>query len=302
MPIEFRCTQCNKLLRTADESAGKKAKCPECGQVLRVPSPEPAAAPDPAPPMFDTGAPSPPQTPAVPSPGPAAAAAPGELGHGKLDLNDLIRTTWEIFKGEALMCILAPLVLTLAVLMIGVAAFVIVGVLSAVLQSGLVAGLLVFLLIVATLPLSMWLTIGQLRFFLNVARGQKPDFGDLFRAKLPEVWPFLGASLLFGLMVWIGSILLIVPGIIVATMFCQFAYLMADRGTGVFDSFGLSKQLTNGNKMTLFLTWLVCGFAAAVITAVTLGIASLATGPFFSMMLAVIYLRITEQPTTADAG
>ena len=46
MPIEFRCTQCNKLLRTADDSAGKKAKCPECGQVLRGPAPEPAAPAD----------------------------------------------------------------------------------------------------------------------------------------------------------------------------------------------------------------------------------------------------------------
>ena len=34
MPIEFRCTQCNKLLRTADASAGKKAKCPDCGWKL----------------------------------------------------------------------------------------------------------------------------------------------------------------------------------------------------------------------------------------------------------------------------
>ena len=37
MPIEFRCTQCGKLLRTNDDSAGKQAKCPQCGLVLPVP-------------------------------------------------------------------------------------------------------------------------------------------------------------------------------------------------------------------------------------------------------------------------
>ena len=44
MPIEFRCTQCDKLLRTPDDTAGKQAKCPECGAILPVPSP---AAPAP---------------------------------------------------------------------------------------------------------------------------------------------------------------------------------------------------------------------------------------------------------------
>ena len=38
MPIEFRCTQCNRLLRTQDETAGKKAKCPECGAILTIPA------------------------------------------------------------------------------------------------------------------------------------------------------------------------------------------------------------------------------------------------------------------------
>jgi phage FluMu protein Com len=37
MPIEFRCTQCGKLLRTADTTAGKQAKCPSCGAVVTIP-------------------------------------------------------------------------------------------------------------------------------------------------------------------------------------------------------------------------------------------------------------------------
>lgn len=38
MPIEFRCGQCGKLLRTADDTAGKQAKCPSCGTVQPIPS------------------------------------------------------------------------------------------------------------------------------------------------------------------------------------------------------------------------------------------------------------------------
>jgi hypothetical protein len=53
MPIEFHCTQCNKLLRTGDETAGRQAQCPECGMISTIPGAtppsEPAAAPAPLP-------------------------------------------------------------------------------------------------------------------------------------------------------------------------------------------------------------------------------------------------------------
>lgn len=38
MPIEFRCPQCNKRLRTPDSSAGKTAKCPSCSNPVTVPA------------------------------------------------------------------------------------------------------------------------------------------------------------------------------------------------------------------------------------------------------------------------
>jgi phage FluMu protein Com len=37
MPIEFPCPQCNQLLRTPDDTAGRKAKCPQCASVVDIP-------------------------------------------------------------------------------------------------------------------------------------------------------------------------------------------------------------------------------------------------------------------------
>jgi phage FluMu protein Com len=37
MSIEFRCLNCNKLLRVPETSAGKKARCPECESIQAVP-------------------------------------------------------------------------------------------------------------------------------------------------------------------------------------------------------------------------------------------------------------------------
>lgn len=38
MSIEFSCQACGKVLRTADDKAGARAKCPECGETVMVPS------------------------------------------------------------------------------------------------------------------------------------------------------------------------------------------------------------------------------------------------------------------------
>ncbi|MCA9204393.1 MAG: hypothetical protein R3C99_10620 [Pirellulaceae bacterium] len=38
MAIEFQCNGCAKRLRVPDESAGKKARCPDCGMIQDVPS------------------------------------------------------------------------------------------------------------------------------------------------------------------------------------------------------------------------------------------------------------------------
>lgn len=45
MPIEFRCSQCGKLLRTGDDTAGRQAQCPECGSLSTIPGPSSASPP-----------------------------------------------------------------------------------------------------------------------------------------------------------------------------------------------------------------------------------------------------------------
>src|SRR5271156_1502787 len=37
MPITFACDDCDTSIRVKDQFAGKKARCPKCGAVVRVP-------------------------------------------------------------------------------------------------------------------------------------------------------------------------------------------------------------------------------------------------------------------------
>jgi phage FluMu protein Com len=54
MAIEFRCSQCNQLLRVPETSGGKNARCPKCQALMQVPMPAGGAgfaAPPPPPPL-----------------------------------------------------------------------------------------------------------------------------------------------------------------------------------------------------------------------------------------------------------
>ncbi len=57
MPIEFRCSQCGKLLRTGDDTAGRQAQCPECGTISTVPAPAGPQGPSVPPPPLEGSSP-----------------------------------------------------------------------------------------------------------------------------------------------------------------------------------------------------------------------------------------------------
>ena len=94
MPIEFRCVNCQKLLRVVDEAVGKKARCPDCGTIqearpsagigLDSPSFPPVSAPS-----YSSGStPVPPASPSLNSAAnPFADQAPANSPFGQTATN-----------------------------------------------------------------------------------------------------------------------------------------------------------------------------------------------------------------------
>jgi hypothetical protein len=84
MAIEFRCPQCQRLLQTPDSTAGKQAKCPDCGAICVIPAasvPPPESGPPIEPAPGQEGSPFAPGS----QPGPAGAyqavgGLPGDFG------------------------------------------------------------------------------------------------------------------------------------------------------------------------------------------------------------------------------
>ncbi len=80
--IQFQCAKCGKRLMVKDESAGKRAKCPGCGEVMVVPGGQAApaaAAPKPSASPLRSAAPAQPLRPPAQTP---KAAATVSLGTG----------------------------------------------------------------------------------------------------------------------------------------------------------------------------------------------------------------------------
>jgi hypothetical protein len=307
MAIEFRCTQCGKLLRTGDETAGKHAKCPQCGAVMTIPATGGAAPPPPVPPGGGTpfsgagaqpagtaGSANPYQSPAPFTPL-GAGQAPGAITPTTLDLGDIFSRTWNIFKEQWGMCIVALLV----VLVISFAVNFIVGcgfgIVGHAAKSQALQFFLSLIAHVATTLFGVWLGIGQAKYFLKVARGQTAEIGDLFSGGPLFVNVLLG-SLLVGVIVLVGLLACVVPGVVLSLMFSQFYYLILDRNVPVLESLSQSRELTNGNKMTLFLIWLVAT-GLTVLACIPCFLGLIVVVPYLTLMVPVIYLAITGQPT-----
>ncbi len=123
---------------------------------------------------------------------------------------------------------------------------------------------------------SIFLSLGVTRVGLNIVSGKEFSVGDLFLGGA-KFLPALGGMILYFLMILIGFILLVVPGVYLALRYGMFLTAMVDRNLGVIDSFTYSSSLTTNNRARLFgLTGMSIGLALA-------GILALCVGIFFAM-------------------
>jgi DNA-directed RNA polymerase subunit RPC12/RpoP len=285
LTIEFNCPQCAKALRTSDDKAGRRVKCPECGSTLTVP--QAVGGPIELLPVGDEFAVG------TLEQSPRRSSAPIAL-----DAGEVISTSWTIFKSQLGMLIGAVVIVGLLDGLVGLPANVI--------QNGLqnnffpqnqIPTMVVAyfaLLIVASL-FQIYMAVGQTIFFLKIARGQPAEFGDLFRGG-HYLLRALGGSILFGLMLGFGFALLIVPGVILSLMFWPFMYVLVDTDAPGMQCLSRAKEITPHTWGTVFVLWLTAvGLSILGVLACCVGL--LFTVPLSLMLFAVAYCRMTGQPT-----
>lgn len=113
--------------------------------------------------------------------------------------------------------------------------------------------------------------------------------GDLLRSVLPVLGPLIGAGVLAGLGIGGGLVLLIVPGLILLTMWAVIAPVIVVERRRVFDAFGRSRQLVKGQGWPVFGTVVVAYLIAFVAEIAFVLIAdSIAEGPIVRIVFSAL--------------
>ena len=145
---------------------------------------------------------------------------------------------------------------------------------------------------IITLVITGPLTIGQCKFFINLANRSNPKFSDLWYG-FNNMLRAIGVTLLVGVIVFIGTILFIIPGIILAFMYSQVYYIMAENPEmSIMNCLKESARIMKGHKMDLFI--LELSFIGwGILMVITLGIAGLYVLPYYNATLTNFYLEIS---------
>ena len=141
--------------------------------------------------------------------------------------------------------------------------------------------------------------------------GQKPSVAEALATGLRNFLPLLIVSILFGLAVLCGFVLLIVPGIMIACAWCvAVPALIADRA-GIFGAFGRAAELTRGNRWRIFglfvLLWVILLVIGMVFSAITAAVLFSSPGALENPMAAAlnpinIVVTVIQQTITAVIG
>ena len=132
---------------------------------------------------------------------------------------------------------------------------------------------------------SIFLSLGVTRIGLNLISGKEVKVSMLF-GEGKKLLRAIGASILFGLMVCLGLILLIVPGIYLAARYGQFLTAIVDRDLGIIEAFNYSSSITANNRLLLFGLWLLS------ILIIIGGLAACGVGLIFAIPVAWLGLLV----------
>jgi uncharacterized membrane protein len=110
-------------------------------------------------------------------------------------------------------------------------------------------------------------------------RGRAFSVGDSLRIALNRFLPMLGVVISTALLIGLGTVLLIVPGLILACMYYVSMPACVAENSGVFKSMSRSRFLTTGNRWKVFGTFLLMLLGGIIIGGIVGAIFALAGRP-----------------------
>ncbi|MBI2037430.1 MAG: hypothetical protein HYT15_00650 [Candidatus Magasanikbacteria bacterium] len=113
-------------------------------------------------------------------------------------------------------------------------------------KSSLPTNLLITVVGVATIVLNIWTTIAMAKALSGLLSGQTTNWRENFSLSSPLIWPFIYTSLLSGLIIIGGFLLLLIPGIIFTVWYSFYVYVMIFENQKGMAALKTSKSLVLG--------------------------------------------------------
>jgi hypothetical protein len=222
----------------------------------------------------------------------------------RFEITEVVSGAWEVFTRQWMPLCVAMLIVGLIAAVPMIVLYV-VGMLAVFAGTGaaaggdpdvaagvaiaMVGGMVGAMIVVMCLVMPFF-TGRLLRMALTAVRGGTPTVGDLFMGEM-RYGSMLALMLLQGMLIGLGYMLFIVPGVILALGLYFSAYLVIDQRMGAVDAMKASWKLTTGRKGEVFVVMLVFGLISAVSGMIPL------VGHFigYSIMLlgiSIVYLRL----------
>ena len=185
------------------------------------------------------------------------------------------------------------------------------------------AAVTVAILALVTVVIGMTWLQGAFVYAVQDARDGRfeSSIGEVFSRVSSSIAPLIGASLLAGLGIAVGIVLLVVPGLVLLTLWAVIAPVIVIEKRRAVESFGRSRELVRGHGWTVFgivvITGLLTTIASSLLEAafsllprfleIVIGgtIAQAVVAPFSAIAIAITYFRLrdvsTRAPTAVDA-
>ena len=194
--------------------------------------------------------------------------------------------------------------------------FVVVGVINGLLLSA--GGVLLYLLTVAISIVAITLFTGFVVKLVEDVRDGRRDstIGELMSSATPAIGPLILNGFLRAIAIAIGFVLLIVPGLILLTIWAVTAPAIVVERVGAIDAFGRSRELVRGNGWSVFAV-IVIAFLISLGVGLVLGgigagiggagavifriVSDVVTAPIAALVAAILFFDLGGGRQTAAA-
>jgi hypothetical protein len=209
----------------------------------------------------------------------------------KLDTGRVFERIFSIYGDQFTLLIPAALVL-----------FVPVAILNGILLTS--GGILVGLATTAiALIATYWYQGMVVEAVVDILDGRRDHtVGSLFSSASPFIGRLIGAGILATLIIIIGFILIIVPGLIALTFLAVVAPAVVIDKLGVTDALRRSRELVSGNAWRVFGVIVVLFLLTLVVSGVVNAIGGSVSDSFVGYAIADLIVRVLLSPLTAIAA